>query len=509
MSAGGRVGAPSRNDSDYASVKRSPRGTQGDEEAAKVREEKRETAAVPENARVPSRQDSDYASIRRGASQVAAAEEEEGRASRGQVGTAPATARSRGSSRRESQKPAVVETPVGRTISSSERKVKSEEGGASSSRGLSRPSDARTTASSRSTSFAKKREEDNEKRQKKKTHRSSSGQGRRPVNGRPFASREPGAPDGRGDGGATEVKKSPGRRGLSAEYQRDGSPKRYPAPSRRFDPADPSEQNKRVVSDDPIEQHISDIRSWLEAMRGHRSGQRAVRTRSEWPPQSAQPKEISKEEKGRRSASQREGKRKKEKKPLPAMTTTVTDSSSAITDSALISSAAVSRSDRAPHRRRRKAADRSADYSKGSQSLEADAGFPALHFTSFLDGTTFSSTDELCDYNTSVAQALTDSDLAVVRHTVFNHDEVYFAELLYGDGIAEELQDLENSAKRSPMSPQLLFEMRMAAVNRFNAKCVAAHTALLTFGGAVNDAIQREGMKAMAARATELTTTIR
>lgn len=112
-----------------------------------------------------------------------------------------------------------------------------------------------------------------------------------------------------------------------------------------------------------------------------------------------------------------------------------------------------------------------------TSTMEED---PIFSFPSFLDGNTFHTTAALCQYNIALAEALTDDQLDAVREAVFNHDEVAFAELLYGDDIQAELALIETTLGHSD-DPKVRFEMRhlqSAAVRRFVEKCNAAREKL-------------------------------
>lgn len=114
-----------------------------------------------------------------------------------------------------------------------------------------------------------------------------------------------------------------------------------------------------------------------------------------------------------------------------------------------------------------------------------------LYVVSFLDGSSFSSTVELCDFNTMVAQTLTDTQLLSIRQGVFFHDEGRFADLLYADGLAAELTVLEGTSNERNRA-------KVEAVKRFNERALTAFNMLLNTDRKLSEELQREGVKARA-----------
>lgn len=118
--------------------------------------------------------------------------------------------------------------------------------------------------------------------------------------------------------------------------------------------------------------------------------------------------------------------------------------------------------------------------------------YPIFSFISFLDGNTFDSTAGMCDYNTQLAESLSDEHLDVLREVLFHHDEDAFAELLYGDDVQAELDVISNTLSHSedPAVQREIVVLQRAAVRRFNDKCSAALRALLAAPGGLADAVQ-------------------
>lgn len=131
--------------------------------------------------------------------------------------------------------------------------------------------------------------------------------------------------------------------------------------------------------------------------------------------------------------------------------------------------------------------------SRSASRREKQPKAPAFHpltVKSFLDGSVFSSVSSMCAYNTAIARELSDNHLALIRLSVFHHDEKLFAELLYGDFLAEELEKIRDDASHYQTSTVECEMQRKRAVEKFNTKCDSARTSLLMFGGDINDAIQ-------------------
>ncbi|KAG8348058.1 hypothetical protein ERJ75_000990300 [Trypanosoma vivax] len=94
---------------------------------------------------------------------------------------------------------------------------------------------------------------------------------------------------------------------------------------------------------------------------------------------------------------------------------------------------------------------------------------------SFLDGTPFMTPQDLCRYNTAVAEGLSDDQLELVRLHVFDYDEDAFAELLYADDVIQEEEMKKeqrapySSAVEAPRSVQLFNEKSRWAMERLFA----------------------------------------
>ncbi|KPI88525.1 hypothetical protein ABL78_2337 [Leptomonas seymouri] len=117
---------------------------------------------------------------------------------------------------------------------------------------------------------------------------------------------------------------------------------------------------------------------------------------------------------------------------------------------------------------------------------------PIFSFVSFLDGNTFDSTADLCQYNTQLAEMLSDEHLDILREVIFARDEEAFAELLYGDDVQAEMDAISNTLSHSedPVVQREIVIMQRSAVRRFNEKCAAALRTLLAARGGLADAVQ-------------------
>ena len=118
--------------------------------------------------------------------------------------------------------------------------------------------------------------------------------------------------------------------------------------------------------------------------------------------------------------------------------------------------------------------------------------YPIFSFVSFLDGNTFDNTAGLCQYNTQLAESLSDEHLDLLREVVFHHDEEAFAELLYGDDVQAEMDVIANKLGHSedPAVQREIVILQRAAVRRFNEKCSTALRTLLAARGGLADAVQ-------------------
>ncbi|KPA81240.1 hypothetical protein ABB37_03658 [Leptomonas pyrrhocoris] len=118
--------------------------------------------------------------------------------------------------------------------------------------------------------------------------------------------------------------------------------------------------------------------------------------------------------------------------------------------------------------------------------------YPIFSFVSFLDGNTFDSTVGLCQYNTELAESLSDEHLEILREVIFANDEEAFAELLYGDDVQAELDVIANTLGHSEdiTVQREIVILQRAAVRRFNEKCSAALRTLLAARGGLADAVQ-------------------